>query len=177
MAKKAVKFGAVFKPKEFYNNLENIFKRYNLNKGLINNKITVVTDPLYNPSNLEIIKNALEKLSFSKVDFINITKCYKLKKNKIFIIFHNSYLYFTKLNYKHKIESIFIDYKLFNSDFNKLAKYLSSITKNKQIFVFGYNKDIELLASKLENISNTKVYYYANPNDFIFNKIKNTLNK
>lgn len=175
LPKATLNFGRILNPKVFYNYLENIIKKFKLNNGLINGRVTVVTSPINSMTELEIIKNCLEKLSFTKIKFINLVKLFNIKRNYLFIVFNKSYLYLLNTNYKQKLDTIFIDYKLFKNNINILTKYLSTIIKKKNVIILGYNPSIDLFAIKLEKISNSKVYYVEDLTEYIFNKIKNTL--
>lgn len=166
-----MKNGHVFKNKEFYNELEKIVTKYKLNKVLVTNKITVVTEPYISLINLEILKNNLEKLFFNDINFVQLSSLFKQSKNNILLIFNNQYLYLIKRKLK-KEEPIFIDFKLFNLNINTLTKYLSIFINNKNVIIFGFNNKVEELSNLLATNTKNKVYFVANPVDYILKNVK-----
>ena len=166
-----MKNGHVFKNKEFYNELEKIVTKYKLNKVLVTNKITVVTEPYISLINLEILKNNLEKLFFNDINFVQLSSLFKQSKNNILLIFNNQYLYLIKRKLK-KEEPIFIDFKLFNFNINTLTKYLSIFINNKNVIIFGFNNKVEELSNLLATNTKNKVYFVANPVYYILKNVK-----
>ena len=108
LKKNLINNGKITKTQEFYKNLESILKKHKLNKGIINNNITVLVDPTYTQADTQIISNILDKLSFNKITFINILTLLNIKKNNIWLIVNKNYMYLIHINYKNnKVEIIF----------------------------------------------------------------------
>jgi len=173
--KKAVLNGKISRPTDFTKSLEKLIKKHKLNSGLFNNNLIVLVEPNYTEANIETLKNCLDKLSFNKVKIINITNICRLKKNTIWLLTNESYMYIIYLDYKSKAQNIFVDYRLFNNNLLTLIKHLSTIFKKKRIILLGNNSKIEELASTIEQITNNKTYYIDDSLKYIFKNIANTL--
>ena len=86
-------------------------------------------------------------------------------------------MFITYINYKQKVESIYIDYKLFLNDNKLLAKHLQKIIKKKKIIVVGHLPNLENLANNIELYTGNKTFYVDDPDKFILREYKNTLCK
>ncbi len=173
--RKSICYGKIYNTDIFIKSFANILKKHKLNKGMLNNNIYVILDPNYSQLEIEALKYCLEKLSFNKINFINVLDFHKFKKNNIFIIIHKNYLHISYLNYKQRIESVFVDFRLFSNNTKILCNCISSLIKKKKIIIFGFNHDTEMLAQKIEEYTHNKTFYINDPCAFILNKIKNTL--
>lgn len=171
--KTILKNGKISKPQEFIKCIESILKKYKLNKNIITN-INVLIDPNYTQADTMILNNILEKLSFNKIEFISIISLLDINKQKVWLIVNKNYLHLIQLNYKNKIETIFIDYKLFKNIINLLIKHLSIFLKRKQVILVGNYSDLEALAVKIEKESGSKTYYIEGSLNYFISKIKNT---
>lgn len=169
--------GKISKPQEFSKFLEEVLKKYKLNKNLINNSITVLVDPTYTQADTEVIDKILEKLSFTKINFINIISLLNVTKKQIWLIANKRYMYLVHLNYKNKIETIFIDYKLFKNNIKLLINHLSFFIKGRRVILLGFYDNIEELAEQIEGQNNSYVYYINDTFNYYINKKKNTLDK
>ena len=114
--KKSIYQGKLYITSEFVKNLEKLIKNNKVNSGLFNNSINVIIEPLYSQADIEILKNCLEKCSFNKINIINITKLCELKRNNIWLLANNGYMYIIQLDYRSKVKYTYIDYKLFKNN-------------------------------------------------------------
>jgi len=173
LSKKAIYLGKIYNEYIFFEDIKNIFNK--INKSIFNANLTILLNPSYTQFEIHNLKSVLEKLSVNKINFINITKLFDIKQNSIYLLINNKYIYIIRYNYKHKIESTFIDYKMFNYNKERLANYVKTIIKSKKLILVGYNKELAEIANTIEQITNNKTYYVTDSNSFIINKIKNTL--
>ena len=171
--KNIIKNGKIAKPQEFIKCFESILKKYKLNKNIITN-INVLIEPNYTQADTMILNNILDKLSFNKIEFISIISLLDINKQRIWLIVNKNYLHLIQLNYKNKIETIFIDYKLFKKNINLLIKHLSIFLKRKQVILVGSYNCLEALAVKIEKESGSKTYYIEDSLNYFISKIKNT---
>lgn len=173
--KNIVHNGKINKPHEFYHCLENYVKKHKLNKSLFNNNICFLLEPGATNTDKEVINNIFTKLSFNNIEFINISSLLDIKKNKVWILLNDTYLYLIYTNYKTKKDYIFIEYKIFKNNTNLIINHLLHFTKNKSVIISGISKKLEEFSSKLETLNNGKVYYMNDSISYYINKIKNTL--
>jgi len=164
--------GKVSKPQDFLKFLDSIIKKHKLNKGIINNNITVLIDPNYTQADTEILNSILEKLMFNKITFINITKLLEVSKKRVWLIANNKYMFFVYKNFKNKTSHFFIDLEFFKNNINILIKHLLIFIKRKQVIVLGMRDNIDDLASKLETISKSQVYYIDDTFNYYLTKLK-----
>lgn len=168
--------GKVSKPQEFSNLLEKILKKYKLNNNFFNNSIVFITSPNYTQADTEVINKIFERNNVNKIYFVNIINLIDIKKNKVWIIKNNYYIYLVYLNYKQKTESIFIDLKLYQKNIDLLIETFKLFIKNKQTILLGFSDKLEQFAELIESRTSIKTYYITNTFEYINNKLKNTLN-
>ena len=86
-------------------------------------------------------------------------------------------MYIVHFNYKNKVETIFIELKLFKNNIRLLINHLTIFIKRKQAILLGFYEDLEKLAETIESVSNSRVYYINDTFSYYINKIENTLDK
>lgn len=173
--KSIIKNGKVSKPSEFIKTINNIIKKNHFNKGLFNKDIYCIINPNYTKADIKMLYDCLEKCNFNQIKTTNFLSLCNIKKNNLWIIANHNYMYIIFIDSKFKVQSLFLDYKLFKNDINLIIKHIGMFTKNKKIIVLGHYPDIPLLAEKIETINNTKVYYYNDINSYIIRNFINTL--
>lgn len=167
--------GKIAKPNDFVKQLNNILKKHNLNKRLFNNNTSVINMPNYTQADLNILHDCLEKCNFNEIKVINILNLYKIKRNTVWLIANNTYMIIIYYS-ANKLKSLFLDYELFKNNISLIIKHIHNFINNKNVILLGHYKDISTFASKIENNSDQKVYYYNDTNSCIIKTYLNTLN-
>lgn len=162
--KNTLENGLIIDKDKFNKKLKWIINNNKLEKGILSDSITVITNNLYKNIHKEILKKLLEDINYGKVTFINELDFLKLERGKLFINCNNSYFYFLYLNKYGNTEL-----NLYKKDFINLnnLKNIIDILKITEIYLYGKNYN------EIKNILNREKinYYYFDDGDNLIIKM------
>jgi len=159
--KNTLENGKIIDTKKFIKKFRRIKEEYKLNNFLINEKITIIINSIYNKEDKIILQEVMEELEYKNIIFINELDLIKIDKNSIFINFNYTYFYLYYLNELGNVELKIYQNDLINKKL--LINILEIINKNK-IIITGknYNEIINILRKTTYN------YFYYEENNYIF---------
>ena len=169
VANKALKNGKIASTKLFMKSYQKFLQTNKLNNNLFGDAITIIINPSFTKVDIDIITNVFASLNYRKVNIINEMKIYKFNNTNAYLNYNEKYLIMAFINeYKEK-EIYLIENDLM--DTQDLIKIIGKRIKNRDIFCFGLNKNIEEFIMCLENKTNNTCYHFKNDETYLIEEI------
>ena len=160
-----LKNGKIANIKRFIEQFKVMIRTNRINISLFGTSIKVIINPSYTNADIEVLKNILENLGFNKISIINETKLYKLNKHNAYLNYNNEYYILTFINIYDKKEFYLIEQNFF--DKKELQKFTRCKLSNKDLLVFGLNKEIDEF---VENYGDN-AYHFNNDETYLIDLI------
>ena len=129
---KSISDGYIISKELFSNEFLNILKKNKIKNKLFGDKIEVIKNVYYTPSDLFMIEVIFNDLGFTKVEFINIRE---VLDNNLYVEINKNYLVF------YFKEGIYLSLKYFK-DIPLLFNYFKN-ELTRPLILFGTNKNIK----------------------------------
>lgn len=172
MPKGVVINGYVANINKFIAKFESILKEYNLNNGLIGDKIKIVVHPKYTSANITLLKNIFEKFNYRNIIIESEAKYYKLNDKNAWINANNKYLILTYINEFKRVETRFIEGDFF-SDIDSLFHYIKTQVQEKELFLIGTGSIYDSFLSSFEEKYNNKTYTFKENEFYLLQNLVN----
>ncbi len=172
MPKNVIINGYVANINKFITKYSSILKEYNLNNGLIGEKIRIIVHPKYTPADITLLKSIFEKFNYRKITIENEVKYYKMEEKKAWIHVNNAYLLLTFFNEYHRIENILVEKNFFNSK-EEVFQYIKSKIKDKDLYLIGDGPLLDEFYECFEEKFGNKTYTFHDSENYLFSCLKN----
>ena len=160
-----LKNGKVANTKLFIANYKKFMHEYKLNNNLLGDKITIIVNPSYTKTDIDLITNLFQDLAYRKVQIVNEMKLYNLNSSNAYLNYNNEYFIFSYLDYYKVKHSYLLPTELFTE--SAVIELLSKLIKKRNVFCFGLKKDLAQFILKFEAKTSNIVYTFQNNETYL----------
>ncbi len=171
LAKGIMDNGKIASINKFITKYESLSDKYNLNKGLIGEKILIVVHDKYTAADISLLKNIFEKLNYRQTQVEKESKYLKLNQKDAYVIIWDNYINLYYIDEFNKYQSYLIESNFFNTE-KELFNFLKSKIKKRNIYLLGNGKIITEMYQNFENKYHNKTYMFTNSEYYLLENIK-----